>query len=33
MENGFEPQESETYICGIIDIENIDNLPWDAPND
>jgi len=29
MENGFEPQESETYICGIIDIENIDNLPWE----
>ena len=31
MENGFEPQDSETYICGIIDIEKIDHLPWDAP--
>ena len=29
MENGFEPCDSETYICGIIDIENIDNLPWE----
>ena len=31
MENGFEPQDSETYICGVIDIEKIDHLPWDAP--
>ena len=30
MENGFEPQDCETYICGIIDIENIDNLPWEV---
>ena len=29
MENGFEPHDSETYICGVIDIENIDNLPWE----
>jgi hypothetical protein len=31
MEHGFEPQDSETYICGVIDIEKIDHLPWDAP--
>ena len=31
MENGFEPQECETYICGMINIEKIDHLPWDAP--
>jgi len=30
MENGFEPHDSETYICGTIDIENIDNLPWET---
>lgn len=31
MEHGFEPQDSETYICGVINIEKIDHLPWDAP--
>ena len=29
MENDFEPQDSETYICGVIDIELIDKLPWE----
>jgi hypothetical protein len=29
MENGFEPQDCETYICGVIDIEKLDKHPYD----
>ena len=30
MEHGFDPHDSETYICGVINIEKLDKHPWDT---